>query len=141
MLAAGSQSRKAEYGAVIYLRGIEQKQLDDAERRCREYAGRFGWPVLESIRDTSASATPGQLIAKVTLGRPALSGQLYLCYFMLRAAGSGTRRGPLAESGSRVPSGDASDYSGSRCTALYPPVLSSASGRRSGAPARPSQRR
>jgi hypothetical protein len=66
MPAAGSQSRKAKYGAVIYLRGIEQKQLDDAERRCREYAGRFGWPVLESIRDTSASATPGQLIAKVT---------------------------------------------------------------------------
>ncbi len=74
------------------------------------------------------------------VGRPALSGQLYLCYFMLRAAGSGTRRGPLAESGSRVPSEDVSDCSGSRCTAQYPPVLSSASGRRSGGPARPSPR-
>jgi hypothetical protein len=66
MTTASGQPRKAEYGAVIYLHGIDQKQLDDAERRCREYASRFGWPVLESIRGTSASATPGQLIAKVT---------------------------------------------------------------------------
>ena len=71
------------------------------------------------------------------LGRLALSGQLYLRYFMLRAAGSGTRRGPLAESCNRVPSGDASDYSGSRCTGQCPPVLSFASGTRSGTPARP----
>jgi len=65
MPAAGSQSRKVEYGAVIYLRGIEQKQLDDAERRCREYAGRFGWHVLESIRDISPCTTPGQILARV----------------------------------------------------------------------------
>ena len=72
------------------------------------------------------------------LGRLALSGQLYLRYFMLRAAGSGTRRGLLAESCNRVPSGDACNYSGSRCTGQCPPVLSFASGTRSGAPARPS---
>jgi hypothetical protein len=77
----------------------------------------------------------------VGLGRPAFSGQLYLCYFMLRAAGSDTRRGPLAESCSRVPNGDVSDCSGSRCTGQYPPVLSSASGRQSCAPARPSPQR
>jgi hypothetical protein len=65
MPAADSESRKAEYGAVIYLRGMEQKQLDDAERRCREYASRFGWHVLESIRDTSLCTTPGQILAKV----------------------------------------------------------------------------
>lgn len=71
------------------------------------------------------------------LGRLALSGQLYLRYFMLRAAGSGTRRGPLAESCNRVPNGDASDYSGSRCTGQCPPVLSFASGTRFDTPARP----
>ena len=32
------------------------------------------------------------------LGRPEFSGQQNWCYFMPRAAGSGTRRGPLAES-------------------------------------------
>ena len=71
------------------------------------------------------------------MGRLAFSGQLYLRYFMLRAAGSGTRRGLLAESCNRVPSGDACNYSGSRCTGQCPPVLSFASGTRSGAPARP----
>ena len=45
---------------------MEEKQLDDAERRCREYAGRFGWHVLESIRDNAAIATPAQLLAKVS---------------------------------------------------------------------------
>ena len=80
--------------------------------------------------------SPWQL--RIALGRLALSGQLYLRIFMLRAAGSGTRRGLLAESCNRVPSGDACNYSGSRCTGQCPPVLSFASGTRSGAPARPS---
>jgi hypothetical protein len=70
------------------------------------------------------------------LGRPAFSGQRNWCYFMLRAAGSGTRRGPLAESGSRVPNEDACDYNGSQCTAQYPPALSSASDTGSGRRAR-----
>jgi hypothetical protein len=61
-------AHKAEYGVVIYLRGGQDMQLDDAERRCREYASRFGWRVLESIRDDAASATSGQLVAK--LSRP-----------------------------------------------------------------------
>jgi hypothetical protein len=68
MPAADGQTRKAEYSAVIYLRGTQEKQLDDAERRCCEYAGRFGWDVLESIRDNTATTTAGQLLAKV--GRP-----------------------------------------------------------------------
>ena len=38
---------------------------------------------------------------------------------------SGTRRGLLAESCIRAPSGDACNYSGSRCTGQCPPVLSS----------------
>ena len=54
------------------------------------------------------------------LGCPAFSGQLNWCYFMLRAAGSGTRRGPLAESCTREPNGDESDCTGARCTAQYP---------------------
>jgi hypothetical protein len=65
MPAASGHTRKTEYGAVIYLRGIEEERLDEAERRCREYAGRFGWHVLESIRDNAPSTTPGQILAKV----------------------------------------------------------------------------
>ena len=60
VLAADANDSTAEYSAVIYLSGIDEKQLDEAERRCRDYASRFGWHVLESIRDTS----PGQLLAK-----------------------------------------------------------------------------
>jgi hypothetical protein len=65
MPAASGHTCKAEYGAVIYLRGIEEERLDEAERRCREYAGRFGWQVLESIRDSSPCTTPGQILARV----------------------------------------------------------------------------
>jgi hypothetical protein len=60
MSATGRPSRAADYSAVIYLRGPDEKQLDTAERRCREYAGRFGWHVLESIHDTST----GQLLTQ-----------------------------------------------------------------------------
>src|SRR5437868_12859909 len=40
------------------------------------------------------------------VGRPVFSGQLTNCYIMLRTAGSGTHRRPLAGSGIRAPSGD-----------------------------------
>jgi hypothetical protein len=60
MPEAGGQTTNARHSAVIYLRGTGQEELDDAERRCREYANRFGWQVLESIRDTSS----GQLLAQ-----------------------------------------------------------------------------
>ena len=66
MPTASGLSCKTEYGTVIYLRGTQAEQLDDAERRCREYAARFGWPVLASIRDNEPSATPGQFLAKVS---------------------------------------------------------------------------
>ena len=58
------------------------------------------------------------------VGRPELPGQRNWSYFMLRAAGSGIRRGLLAESGTRAPNGDESDYTGARCTAQYPRALS-----------------
>ncbi|MGH3771132.1 MAG: type II toxin-antitoxin system VapB family antitoxin [Pseudonocardiaceae bacterium] len=48
------------------------------------------------------------------LGRLVFSGQLINCYLMLRTAGSGTRRRPLAGSGIRVPSGDVESCSGIR---------------------------
>jgi len=64
MPTASGQIRKAEYGAVIYLRGTQKTHLDDAERRCRDYAGRFGWHVLESIRDSAASASLSLLLEK-----------------------------------------------------------------------------
>ncbi len=64
MSAATGPTRKAEYGAVIYVRGMDQEQLDDAERRCREYAARFGWHVLESIRDNGAATISSDILAK-----------------------------------------------------------------------------
>ena len=60
MPAPNSHDSKTEYSAVIYLSGMDRKQLDDTERFCRDYANRFGWRVLESIHDTS----PGQQLAK-----------------------------------------------------------------------------
>ena len=68
MPSANGQIRKTEYSTVIYLRGTQEEQLDDAERRCSEYAARFGWHVLASIRDNHPAANPGQFLAKV--GRP-----------------------------------------------------------------------
>jgi hypothetical protein len=55
----------AEYRVVIYLCGTEDTQLDDAERRCREYASRFGWLILESIRDHDAGIRLNRLLSKV----------------------------------------------------------------------------
>ena len=43
----------------------EDTQLDDAERRCREYASRFGWLILESIRDHDAGIRLNRLLSKV----------------------------------------------------------------------------
>jgi hypothetical protein len=62
---AGAQAVTTKYQAIIYLRGTQDKQLDDAERRCRHYASRFGWHVLETIRDSSPCTTPGQILARV----------------------------------------------------------------------------
>src|SRR5579859_1612854 len=64
------------------------------------------------------------------VGRPELSGQRNWSYFMLHAAGSGTHRGLLAESGTRGPNGDESDYTGARCSVQCLPVLSGPSGTR-----------
>jgi hypothetical protein len=66
MPAAAEEAAAADYRAVIYLCATEENQLDDAERRCREYAGRFGWHVLESIRDHGGSAGLDQLLSKVS---------------------------------------------------------------------------
>ena len=65
-----------------------------------------------------------RIIEPVSMGCPELSGQRIWSYFMLHAAGSGTRRGLPAESYSRVPNGDASDYTGARCTGQCLHVLS-----------------
>src|SRR5213076_2917376 len=70
------------------------------------------------------------------VGCLAFSGQLNWYYFMLRAAGPGTRRGPLEGSGNREPNGDEPDYTGVRCSGQYPPWPFSASGRRYDGPAR-----
>src|SRR5207302_11280550 len=72
----------------------------------------------------------------VGVGCLAFSGQLNWYYFMLRAAGPGTRRGPLEGSGNREPNGDEPDYTGVRCSGQYPPWPFSASGRRYDGPAR-----
>jgi len=62
MPAAGASAIKNEYPAVIYLRKTENTNLDDAERRCREYARRFGWPIVESIHDKGADISPSRLL-------------------------------------------------------------------------------
>src|SRR6266516_4386743 len=100
-----------------------------AARPCR-HAGPAFAPAATARRSGSARC----------LGCPAFSGQRNWCYFMRRAAGSGTRRGPLAESCRRVPSGDESDCTGARYTVQCPPVLSSLSGKQSGGRARLSAR-
>ena len=66
MPPANGQTHKTQYSTVIYLRGTQEEQLDNAEQRCRAYAARFGWHVLASIRDSHPAATPGQFLAKVT---------------------------------------------------------------------------
>jgi hypothetical protein len=60
MSEADHQSYSAGITAIIYVSGTDSKELDDAERSCREYAGRFGWRVLKAIRDNA----PGKLLAK-----------------------------------------------------------------------------
>jgi hypothetical protein len=62
MPAAGAPAIKDDYPAVIYLRNTGNTSFDDAERRCREYARRFGWPVVESIHDNGANISPGHLL-------------------------------------------------------------------------------
>ena len=56
----------------------------------------------------------------VGLGRLVFSGQLINFYIMLRTAGSGTRRRPLAGSGIRALSADVEYCSGIRCTGQCP---------------------
>src|SRR5438034_10362371 len=78
---------------------------------------------LRDAFDQAFGGLPGGVAVRqlvVRVGCPAFSGQLNWCYFMLRAAGSGTRRGPLADACTRVPNGDESDCTGARCTAQYP---------------------
>lgn len=68
MPPAAGQAANAEYRAVIYLCGGDEQQLDAAERRCHDYADRFGWRVLKVIRDGSVNIDPGQLLTKI--GKP-----------------------------------------------------------------------
>lgn len=60
MPAPDTHDTTAGYSAVIYLSGTDEKQLDLTEQYCRDYASRFGWQVLESIR----AIGPGDLLAK-----------------------------------------------------------------------------
>lgn len=55
----------AEQRTVIYLRGTDAEELDDAEKRCGEYAARFGWQVLGTVRDRRSTIRLNDLISKV----------------------------------------------------------------------------
>jgi len=55
----------AELRSVIYLRGTDGGQLDAAEQRCGEYARKFGWQVMGSVRDSNDGAELRQLLTKV----------------------------------------------------------------------------
>jgi hypothetical protein len=59
-----SRTVTTEYRAVIYLCGTEGKALDDAERRCRDYAARFGWRVLGSLRGSAPPASARFLLSE-----------------------------------------------------------------------------
>jgi len=50
---------------VIYLRGTDRRQLDDAEQRCGAYARRFGWQVMGSVRDGNDGTELKQLLRNV----------------------------------------------------------------------------
>src|SRR5205814_6861402 len=108
---------------------------------------RVGWPAgrgraLVRLRSATRSVGRGRSndlwggVLAAAVGCLAFSGQLNWYYFMLRAAGPGTRRGPLEGSGNREPNGDEPDYTGVRCSGQYPPWPFSASGRRYDGPAR-----
>lgn len=57
----------AQYRAVIYLSGANATQLDDAERRCREYAREFNWQVLKSVRDNGDRSNLLRLLSELDL--------------------------------------------------------------------------
>ena len=57
----------AKMRVVIYLRGEDDGELDDAEKRCSEHAERFGWQVLDVTRHKAESAGDlSQLVLKVS---------------------------------------------------------------------------
>jgi DNA-binding XRE family transcriptional regulator len=57
----------AKMRVVIYLRGEDDGQLDDAEKRCSEHAEQFGWQVLDRIRHKAETVGDlSQLVLKVS---------------------------------------------------------------------------
>jgi hypothetical protein len=78
---------------------------DDARHLARHTA-----PVFD---DYDLSTRPA-FHASVRVGCPAFFGQVNWCYFMPLPAESGTHPGPLAVSGTRVQSEDASDCTGAQ---------------------------
>jgi DNA-binding XRE family transcriptional regulator len=57
----------AKMRVVIYLRGEDDGELDDAEKRCSEHAERFGWQVLDvSRRKAETAGDLSQLVLKVS---------------------------------------------------------------------------
>jgi len=61
---AGTRSM-AELRTVIYLRGTDSGQLDDAEQRCGAYAQRFGWQIMGSVRDGNDDGELKRLLRNV----------------------------------------------------------------------------
>jgi len=57
----------AKTRVVIYLRGEDDGELDDAEKRCGGHAERFGWQVLDVTRHKAETAGGlSQLVMKVS---------------------------------------------------------------------------
>jgi DNA-binding XRE family transcriptional regulator len=57
----------AKMRVVIYLRGEDDGELDDAEKRCSEHAERFGWQVLDVTRHkTGTMGDLSQLVLRVS---------------------------------------------------------------------------
>lgn len=81
------------------------------------------WGVGKVVRRRTLEASR---VAVEAMRSPEFSGQLFDGRLMLRAVGSGTRRGPLMGSCRRVPSGDVYDYRTSQCISqrlVEPPIV------------------
>lgn len=52
------------YSALIYVCGTESATLEEAERRCLDYAARFRWAITGTIHTHEIPANPGFLLSK-----------------------------------------------------------------------------
>jgi hypothetical protein len=55
----------AKVRVIIYLRDTDNGKLDDAEKKCGEYSERFGWQVLDTLRNSGSGPNLSELVLKI----------------------------------------------------------------------------